>query len=101
MKRGGGVHADKNRVLRSLAGLIPLFLAATVLAQQPKNLDEAMSYDGLQKINIKGIDMAYALPGATLSGYSKVMIDPIGVRFHKDWKPKRGNELGQDFARRT
>ncbi len=78
---------NTNRVLRPLAGLIPLLLAATVLAQQPKNLDEAMSYDGLQKINIKGIDMAYALPGATLSGYSKVMIDPIGVRFHKDWKP--------------
>ena len=78
---------NQNRVLGSLAGLIPLFLAATVLAQQPKNLDEAMSYDGLQKTNIKGIDLAYALPGATLSGYSKVMIDPIGVRFHKDWKP--------------
>jgi hypothetical protein len=81
------VHMNKIPVLRPLAALIPLFLAATVLAQQPKNLDEALSYDGLQKINIKGIDMAYALPGATLSGYSKVMISPIDVRFHKDWKP--------------
>ena len=81
------MYMNKNRVLGPLAGLISLFLAATVLAQQPKNLDEAMSYDGLQKVNIKGIDMAYALPGATLSGYSKVMIDPISVRFHKDWKP--------------
>lgn len=81
------MNMNDNRVLRPLAGLITLFLAATVLAQQPKNLDEAMSYDGLQKINIKGIDMAYAMPGATLSGYSKVMIDPIGVRFHKNWKP--------------
>ena len=78
---------NKKRVLGLLAGLVPLFLAAMVLGQQPKNLDEAMSYDDLQKINIKGIDMAYALPGATLSGYSKVMIDPIGVRFHKNWKP--------------
>ncbi len=82
------MHMNQNRTLRQLAGLIPLFLAATVLAQQPKNPEEAMSYDGLEKINIKGIDMAYALPGATLSGYSKVMIGPIGVRFHKDWKPK-------------
>jgi hypothetical protein len=47
-----------------------------------------MSYDGLQKINVKGIDLAYALPGATLSGYTKVLIEPVGVRFHKDWKPK-------------
>jgi hypothetical protein len=84
---GSDVHMIRNRLLGQLAGLLPLFLAATVLAQQPKNLEEAMSYDGLQKIDIKGIDMAYALPGATLSGYSKVMIDPIGVRFHKNWKP--------------
>ena len=81
------MQINQIRVLRPLAALIPLFLAATVLAQQPKNLEEAISYDGLQKINIKGIDMAYALPGATLSGYSKVMIGPIDVRFHKDWKP--------------
>jgi hypothetical protein len=81
------MRVNRNRLLRPLAGLIPLFLAATVLAQQPKNLEEAMTYDGLQKINIKGIDMAYALPGASLSGYSKVMIGPIDVRFHKDWKP--------------
>lgn len=77
----------RNRVVRQLGGLIPLFFAAALFAQEPKNLDEAMSYDGLQKITIKGIDMAYAMPGATLSQYSKVMIDPIGVRFHKDWKP--------------
>jgi hypothetical protein len=75
------------RVPQMLAACIPLFLASTVLAQQPKNLDEVISYDGLQKINVKGIDTAYALPGATLSGYSKVMIGPIDVRFHKNWKP--------------
>ncbi len=84
---GSDVHMNHTRLLRQLVALIALLLAATVLAQQPKNLEEAMSYDGLQKINIKGIDMAYALPGATLSGYTKVMIQPVGVRFHKDWKP--------------
>ena len=79
----------QNRVFRRLAGLIiPLLLGTSALAQQPKNLEEAMSYDGLQKITVKGIDMAYALPGATLSGYTKVLIDPVGVRFHKDWKPQ-------------
>ena len=82
------MHIIRVEVLRRLAALaIPLFMAASVLAQ-PKNLEEAMSYDGLQKITIKGIDMAYALPGSTLSGYTKVLIDPIGVRFHKDWKPQ-------------
>ncbi len=81
------MRMNQYRLLRQLAGFIPLFLTATVLAQQAKNLHEAMSYDGLQKINIKGIDMAYALPGATLSGYTKVMVQPIAVRFHKSWKP--------------
>jgi hypothetical protein len=48
-----------------------------------------MSADGLQKAKVKGIDLAYKLPGATLAGYSKVMIDPITVQFHKDWDPTK------------
>lgn len=83
------MRINRVQVVRRLAALaIPLFMAASALAAQPKNLEEAMSYDGLQKITIKGIDAAYALPGATLSDYTKVLIDPIGVRFHKDWKPQ-------------
>ena len=78
---------NQKRLLRQLAGLIALFLTASALAQQAKTLDEVMSYDGLRKIDIKGIDTAYALSGATLAGYKTVMIQPIGVRFHKSWKP--------------
>ena len=74
------------RALRGIVCVSAALLAVSALAQ-PKNLDEAMSYDGLQKISVKGIDMAYALPGATLSAYTKVLIDPVGVAFHKDWKP--------------
>lgn len=62
------VHMNRTRLLRQLAALLALLLAATGLAQQPKNLEEAVSYDGLQRVSVKGIDMAYALPGATLSG---------------------------------
>lgn len=78
---------NKNRLLRRLAAFIPLFLAASALAQGAKTVDQLMSYDGLQKIDIKGIDTAYALPGATLAGYKTVMILPVGVRFHKSFKP--------------
>jgi Protein of unknown function (DUF3313) len=81
------MHLRHHRMLRSSAGLMALCFTAAALAQQPKNLEEALSYDGLQKISIKGIDMAYAMPGATLAGYTKVMIEPISVRFHKNWKP--------------
>ena len=77
---------DRACACRRFSALISVFLAASALAA-PQNLDEAMSYDGLQKISVKGIDLAYALPGATLSGYTKVLIDPVSVAFHKDWKP--------------
>ena len=41
------MHITRVEVLRRLAAVaIPLFVAASVLAQ-PKTLEEAMSYDGL------------------------------------------------------
>jgi hypothetical protein len=45
------------------------------------------SEDGLQLVQRKGLDLLYVRPGATLSAYSKVMIDPVEVAFSKDWKP--------------
>ena len=39
-----------------------------------------MSYDGLQKIKVKGIDLAYSRPGASLAGYNKLIIDPVTER---------------------
>ena len=45
----------------------------------------AWSEGGLQKIQVKGLDVVYARPGATLAGYTKVMLAPISVAFHKDW----------------
>ena len=52
-------------------------------------LEEAMSHDGLQKITVKGIDVTYARPGAKLSTYKRLMIDPVQVSFSKSWAPKR------------
>jgi hypothetical protein len=62
------MYLRHHRILRSAAGLMAFCFTAAALAQQPKNVEEALSYDGLQKISIKGIDMAYAVPGATLAG---------------------------------
>jgi len=65
------------------------------------DIHAAMSYDGLQQISVKGIDLAYARPGATLAAYGKVKIEPIEVAFRKDWNPKRtGSELRLDAADR-
>ncbi len=76
-----------HRAIRCSAALTALILFSATAAAQKKELDEAMSYDGLQQIKVKGIDLAYALPGATLAGYKQVMVEPVSVAFAKNWKP--------------
>lgn len=68
--------------------LLAAALAITpALAANP--LDEAMSADGLKKKSVKGLDVVYTLPEASLAGYKKVKLDPVDVSFRKDWKPDR------------
>ena len=76
---------------------LPLLLlqpAPAWSASSSKALEEAMSRDGLRKISVKGIELAYAKPGATLANYKRVKIDPVEVAFHKSWDPtKTGSNL--------
>jgi hypothetical protein len=72
------------------ACLFALTLALTSsLAASKKDVDEAMSRDGLQKISVKGLDLAYARPGASLAAYKRVKLDPVEVEFDKSWDPER------------
>lgn len=65
-------------------------LSTAALAQSPRHAFEATMGDGgLQKIKVKGIDLAYARPGASLAGYDKIIIDPVRVSFDKDWDSAR------------
>ncbi len=43
--------------------------------------------EGLVAVKIKGLDHVWARPGANLSAYDKIIIDPVEVSFRKDWKP--------------
>jgi hypothetical protein len=70
-----------------LLGLSMMIPGVAALAADAR-LEEAMSYDGLEKISVKGIDLAYARPGAKLSTYNRVMIDPVEIAFSKSWNPK-------------
>lgn len=92
------LHLILSGATLALAALLP----TVTLAQSPRaQLEEAMSYDGLQKVKVKGIDLAYARPGASLAGYSKVIIDPVEVSFHKDWDPARtGSRMKLDAKER-
>jgi hypothetical protein len=74
--------------LHSLLLAMSLLLAGAAAPAANASLEEVMSYDGLQKISVKGIDLAYARPGAKLSTYRRVMIDPVEVAFSKSWNPK-------------
>ena len=61
--------------------------------------------DGLQRVDIRGVDAAYLRPGADLNKYRKVMLDPVQVAFDPDWDPKRtGSNLkvsAEDRANQT
>jgi len=76
---------------RLLAGLVASCVAAVGCASSgaTQAIDEAMSHDGLQKIEVEGIELAYVRPRATLGGYNKVKLDPVEVAFDKDWDPQQ------------
>lgn len=77
-------------ILSSATLALAVLSSSVTSAQSPRAaLEEAMSYDGLQKIKVKGIDLAYSRPGASLAGYNKIIIDPVEVSFRKDWDPSR------------
>jgi len=75
--------------VRIITLLASTLLLTTASAASKADLEKAMSFDGLQKINVKGIDLAYARAGATLASYNRVMLEPIDVAFRKDWNPTR------------
>src|SRR5712671_489983 len=93
MSRQSGDAANFNRAairrIHFWLLLTAALLASVVFAASTTKPEEAQSYDGLEKITVKGIDLAYARPGATLAGYDRVLIDPIEASFRKDWDPQK------------
>ena len=58
-----------------------MLVAAPAVAAKPPD-----TWDGLSKVNSKRLDIAYLQPGADFRGYTKVMLDPTEVAFHKSWR---------------
>jgi hypothetical protein len=44
------------------------------------------TWDGLVLVKSKRLDMVYLQPGADFRGYTKVMLEPTEVAFHKNWR---------------
>ena len=83
------------RIRRAVPALLlaSLFLCAgAVVADE---LPET-SPDGLQLVKRKDLDVLYVRPGASLSSYTKVMIDPVEVAFSKEWKPSSMDVTAKD-----
>jgi hypothetical protein len=72
-----------NLLTRTLLILVCFFSVHTVAA---KDTPPETSHDGLVLIKDSKVDIAYALPGADLSGYDKVMILEALIAFKKNWQ---------------
>ncbi len=74
--------------LAGVAALLGAFLvSASAYAAPSAELNEVMSYDGLQKTSVKGVELAYTRPGATLASYKSILLLPVEVSFYKNWDP--------------
>ena len=60
--------------------------AATETPKSKRDAAAAWTEDGLQKVAIKGLDVVYVRPEASLTGYDKVLLRPISVAFRRNWE---------------
>jgi hypothetical protein len=49
------------------------------------------TWDGLNRVKSKRMDLVYLAPGADFRPYTKVMLDPTEVAFQKNWKRDYNN----------
>lgn len=87
-----------NRLSGSVA--VALLLAAACAQAQdaaaPKSKRAAAaswSEDGLQKVDIKGLDVVYVRPEATLADYKRVLLRPISIEFRRHWGTSNSSSL--------
>jgi hypothetical protein len=66
-------------------------LACQTSKQSP--IDELSTQEGLQRVDVKGVDAVYRRPGANLTPYNKLLVQPVAVEFSKNWKPEQDSEL--------
>ena len=77
-----------------LLGAVALMLwvgrVGVALAAEPPS-----EIDGLERVEHKHLDHVYVLPGASLSGYRRIRLDPVDVSFDENWDPNRSERSVQ------
>jgi hypothetical protein len=76
------------KTIRTLL-LASLLAAGAASAQKGNPIDEMSSHDGLAKVTVKGVDLAYKRTDVDMAKYARIIVDPVEVAFHKDWNPTR------------
>jgi hypothetical protein len=80
-------------------GLLVVAIAAAMLASAPADAAKPPdTWDGLVKVAAKRLDLAYLQPGADFRGYTKVILEPTEVAFHKNWQRDYNNSTGRDLS---
>jgi hypothetical protein len=69
-------------------------VAAAAIFAAPASAREPDTWEGLLKVESKGFDTAYLLPGADFTPYRQVMIDPPAVAFHRSWLRDYNDSVG-------
>jgi hypothetical protein len=80
-----------------MASKIAWMVALCSLATVTLAANSPDTYEGLQRVERKGLDSVYVRPGASLAKYQRVMLDPVEVSFDKNWDPK-GGRIGFESA---
>lgn len=79
----------------SLAMLLSavVWLLSACQSTRTTPIDEPSVQEGLQRVEVRGIDAVYRRPDADLSRYTKLIVPPPDVQFSKNWKPEQDSAL--------
>lgn len=74
--------------LLALAAAIALIAGSATAQTPPADAPPAVEInaDGLQRTEVRGLDLAFVRPGATLEGFNRVQLAPVQVAFRRNWE---------------
>lgn len=86
-----------NKLIQGLAAAAVLATVSLALAAKKQELPE-VTEDGLHLVPDSKLAVVYAEPGASLSGYSRVLLLDAYVAFRKNWERDQRRSSAQPFA---
>ena len=85
--------ASRRGYLATLAAAALLLSASAVAKAPPDN------WDGLVRVNAKGMDLLYLRPQADIRGYTRILLDLPEVAYDKNWRRDYDRSITGHLAR--